>query len=210
MGKGFVIGLTGGLGTGKTTVALILQDLGLKMISADHIGHQLLQPGTDAYENVTAAFGPEIVRGDGGVDRAVLGKIVFGDPVKRQRLNALTHPAIIGRMKAEVEELRRRGEDGVVEIPLFFETKLTKEEAGLDEIWVVATSPETQLARIMARDGVDAEEAQRRIAAQLPLAEKMNRADLVVYNEGKPAELKEEVEKLLMARKQAHKFSGDA
>jgi len=210
MGKGFVIGLTGGLGTGKTSVALILQALGLKMISADHIGHQLLKPGTDVYERVKAAFGPEILRGDGQIDRTALGKIVFQDPAERQRLNTLTHPAIIARIKAEVEELRRRGEDVVVEIPLFFEAKMTKEEAGVDEVWVVATSPATQLARVMARDGVDQEEARRRMAAQLSLGEKVDRADVVVYNEGKQAELKKEVQKLLMARKRAHKNPFDA
>jgi dephospho-CoA kinase len=210
MGKGFVIGLTGGLGTGKTSVALILQSLGMKMINTDQIGHQLLKPGTVVYEKVKAAFGSEIVRADGEIDRAALGKIVFKNPTARQRLNALTHPAIIARMKAEVEELRRRGEDVVVEIPLFFEAKMTKEEAGLDEIWVVATSPGTQLARVMARDGSTEEETWRRMAAQLPLGEKMSRADVVVYNEGKQTDLKEEVQRLLMARKRAHNFPIDA
>jgi dephospho-CoA kinase len=210
MGKELVIGLTGGLGTGKTSVALILQSLGMKMISADQICHRLLQPGTAVYEKVKVAFGPEIVREDGEIDRAVLGKIVFKNPVARQRLNAITHPAIIAQMKAEVEESRRRGEDVVVEIPLFFEAKMTREEAGLDEIWVVAASPRTQLARIMARDGITEEETWWRMTAQLPLGEKMSRADVVVYNEGKQTDLKEEVQRLLVARKRAHNFPEDA
>ena len=211
MGEGFVIGLTGGLGTGKTTVARILQGLGLTVIDADQIGHQLLQPGTEVYERVKQAFGPEIVEADGRIDRQTLGQIVFRDPDKRKRLNDLMHPAIIAQIKAEVHALKQAGKDVVVEVPLLFEAGLeAKAETGFDEIWVVAASPAVQLARVQARDGLGTEEARRRIAAQMPLSAKIARADVVVYNDGTEKELKEEVEQILAARKRAHISLSDA
>ena len=205
MRPGFVIGLTGGIATGKTTVARILADLGCVLISADRIAHQLLEPGSEVYERVKAEFGPGILGPDGRIDRAALGRIVFHQPQRRQRLNQLTHPAVIARIKEEVGELKAGGRDVVVEIPLLFEAGLAgRVEIGLDEIWVVAAAPGIQLARVMARDGLTAEEAERRIAAQLPLAEKIARADVVIYNNGEEGELKEEVTRVLAARKQAH------
>lgn len=205
MGNGFVIGLTGGMGTGKTTVARILQELGLTVISADEIGHELLQPGTEVYEAVKQAFGPEIVDAGGQIDRRALGRVVFSNPDKRQRLNALTHPAIIARIKAEVQARKRAGQDVVVEVPLLFEAGLdAKAATGFDEIWVVAASPAVQLARVQARDGLSAEEARRRIGAQMPLRAKIDRADVVIYNDGTETELKAKVVRLLAARKRAH------
>ncbi len=205
MASGFVIGLTGGIGTGKTTVARILEDLGCALISSDRIGHQLLEPGTEVYRKVRAEFGPAIISPDGRIDRPALGKIVFHHPERRQRLNQLTHPAIIARIKAEVQRLKANGGDVVIEIPLLFEAGLAgKDEIGLDEIWVVAAAPEIQLARVMARDGLGIEEAKRRIEAQMPLEEKIARADVVIYNNGSEGELKREVVNLLSARKRAH------
>ncbi|NLC53871.1 MAG: dephospho-CoA kinase [Firmicutes bacterium] len=211
MGKGFVIGLTGGLGTGKTTVARILQELGLTVINADQIGHQLLLPGTEVYEQVKQAFGPEIMDAVGRIDRQALGRIVFDDPEKRQRLNDLTHPAIIALIKAKVQALKQAGKDVVVEVPLLFEAGLeAKAETGFDEIWVVAASPAVQLARVQARDGLGTEEARRRIGAQMPLRAKIARADVVIYNDGTELELREEVEQILVARKRAHISPADA
>ncbi|HHW11797.1 MAG TPA: dephospho-CoA kinase [Firmicutes bacterium] len=211
MATGFVIGLTGGLGTGKTTVARILQELGLTVISADQIGHQLLEPGTAVYERVKEFFGPEILDAAGQIDRRALGRIVFRDPEKRGRLNDLTHPAIIARIKAEVDRLKQAGKDVVVEVPLLFEAGLAaKAEIGFDEIWVVAASPAVQLARVQTRDGLGEEEARRRIGVQMPLEMKIARADVVVYNDGNETELKEKVKAIFAARKQAHISSADA
>lgn len=205
MAPGFVIGLTGGIGTGKTTVARILAGLGCTMINSDRIGHQLLEPGTEVYRKVRAEFGPVVVGPDGRIDRPALGKIVFHHPERRRRLNQLMHPVIIARIKAEAQELKANGRDVVIEIPLLFEAGLAeKDEIGLDEIWVVAAAPEIQLARVMARDGLGIEEARRRIGAQLPLQEKIARADVVIYNNGDEGELKQEVADLLSARKRAH------
>lgn len=211
MAKGFVIGLTGGIGTGKTTVARILKELGLTVISADEIGHQLLEPGTEVYEQVKKFFGPEVLDEAGRIDRQTLGRLVFRDPEKRRRLNDLMHPAIIARIKAEVERLKQAGKDVVVEAPLLFEAGLAAKAAtGFDEIWVVAASPAVQLARVQARNGLGADEARRRIDAQMPLEEKIARAEVTVYNDGSETELKEKVKALFTARKRAHISSGDA
>ena len=141
----------------------------------------------------------------GGLTGALLGQIVFGDPEKRQRLNDLTHPAIIARIKAEAQALKQAGQDVVVEVPLLFEAGLdAKKVMGFDEIWVVAASPAVQLARVQARDGLGTEEARRRIGAQLPLRVKIAHADVVIYNDGTKTELKEEVKQILAARKGAH------
>ena len=189
-------------GTGKTTVARILQELGLTVISADQVGHQLLRPGTAVYEEVKQAFGPEILDAEGRIDRRLLGQIVFGDPEKRQRLNDLTHPAIIARIKTESQALKQAGQDVVVEVHLLFEAGLDAKKAmGFDEIWV--RLPGVQLARVQA-DGLGTEEARRRIGAQLPLRTKIAQADVVIYNDGTETALKEEVKQILAARKGAH------
>jgi len=205
MAPGLVIGLTGGIGTGKSTVARILAELGCVLVSADRIAHRLLEPGSEVYARVKAEFGPGILGPDGRINRAALGRIVFHEPARRERLNQLTHPAVIARLQAEIRALKAGGRDVVAEIPLLFEAGLAgKAEIGLDEIWVVAAAPPIQLARVMARDGLTAAEAKRRIGAQMPLAEKIARADVVIYNNGEEGELKEEVARLLAARKEAH------
>jgi dephospho-CoA kinase len=205
MAPGFVIGLTGGMWTGKTTVARILAGLGCTIIDADQIGHQLLTPGTEVYRKVRAEFGATVVGPDGWIDRSALGKIVFAHPEARRRLNQLMHPAIIAQIEAAIGELKANGADGVVEIPLLFEAGLENKAAlSLDEIWVVAAAPAVQLARVMARNGLAEKEAERRIDAQMPLREKIDRADLVIYNDGTEAELKEKVVTHWVARKQAH------
>ena len=115
MSKEIVIGLTGGIGTGKSTVARILKDLGLKLIDADQIGHEFLTSGTKVYNQLVKSFGEKILRPDGEIDREVLGGLVFSDAKKRQILNNLTHPAIREEIIEKIEESRGRGEDVVVE-----------------------------------------------------------------------------------------------
>ncbi len=192
-----VIGLTGGVGTGKSTVASILKEVGLPVIDADQIAHQLLRPGTEVYRQVLTAFGPDILRPDGEIDRRGLGKIVFNDPEKRRLLEEITHPAIKAQIRAEVEGYKAKGQDVVLEVPLLFEAKMEEE---VDEVWVVTASSQTQRQRIMARDGLTPAEAERRMQAQMPLAEKLARADAVIYNEGTIADLKSQVKTLLKSR----------
>jgi dephospho-CoA kinase len=197
MGKSLVIGLTGGIGTGKTTVAQILKELGIKVIHADEIGHQLFTPGSKVYLEVLSSFGPRILQPDGEINRQALGRIVFADQEKRELLNSLTHPAIKARIRTEIKELKAKGKDVVLDLPLLFEAKMEEE---VDEIWVVAVSLQTQLTRVMERNALSYAEAMSRINAQLPLAEKIARADLVIWNEGSKEELREKVELLLSSR----------
>ncbi|NLW55590.1 MAG: dephospho-CoA kinase [Firmicutes bacterium] len=198
MRKSLVIGLTGGVGTGKSTVASILKELGLKIIDADRIAHQLLRPGTEVYRQVLTEFGPDILKPDGEIDRRRLGKIVFNDPEKRRLLEGITHPAIKAQIRAEVESYRAKGQDVVLEIPLLFEAKM---EGEVDEVWVVAVSSPRQLQRIMERDALTPAEAQSRIKAQMPLSEKCARADVVINNEGTIADLRRQVKTLLKSRR---------
>lgn len=198
MKKSLVIGLTGGLGTGKSTVASILKELGLTVIDADQIGHQLLRPGTGVYRQVLSGFGPEILKPNGEIDRRVLGKMVFNDPEKRRLLNGITHPAIKAQLRAEVDSLKAKGENVVLEVPLLFEAKMEEE---VDEIWVVSASGPTQMQRIMERNGMTTTEAQSRIKAQMSLAEKIAQADVVIKNEGTIADLRKQVETLLKRRR---------
>ncbi len=185
------LGLTGGLATGKSTAAEILASLGAEIIDADRIAHQVLEPEGEAYSDVVAHFGRSILTEDGRVDRKKLGRIIFSSPVKRQQLEKLTHPHILEKIERRLEEDRDSSRI-VLEAPLLFETGLEKL---VQEIWVISARLENQIARLKRRDGLDREEALRRINAQLSLKEKRKRADLVIENNGSKAELKEKVVK---------------
>lgn len=175
----FVIGLTGGIASGKSTVSRLLKELGATILDADVIAREVVEPGQPALAEIAAAFGPEVLREDGSLDRARLGALVFGDGEARARLNAITHPRVIRRINELLEEERRANPRGVavVDAPLLL-------EAGMghlvDEVWVVAADEETQLRRLMRRDGLSRAEAMRRIRAQMPLAEKLRQADRVI------------------------------
>ncbi len=185
------LGLTGGLATGKSTAAEILASLGAEIIDADRIAHQVLEPEGEAYSDVVAYFGRTILTEDGKVDRKKLGRIVFSSPDRRQQLEKLTHPHILAEIERRLEEARESSRI-VLEAPLLFETGLEKL---VEETWVISARLEIQIARLKRRDGLDREEALRRINAQLSLKEKRKRADLVIENNSTKAELKEKVAK---------------
>ena len=185
------LGLTGGLATGKSTAAEILASLGAEIIDADRIAHQVLEPEGEAYSDVVAYFGRTILIEDGKVDRKKLGRIVFSSPDKRQQLEKLTHPHILAEIERRLEEARESSRI-VLEAPLLFETGLEKL---VEETWVISARLEIQIARLKRRDGLDREEALRRINAQLSLKEKRKRADLVIENNSTIVELKEKVAK---------------
>ena len=185
------LGLTGGLATGKSTAAEILASLGAEIIDADRIAHQVLEPEGEAYSDVVAYFGRTILIEDGKVDRKKLGRIVFSSPDRRQQLEKLTHPHILAEIERRLEEARESSRI-VLEAPLLFETGLEKL---VEETWVISARLEIQIARLKRRDGLDREEALRRINAQLSLKEKRKRADLVIENNSTKAELKEKVAK---------------
>lgn len=189
-----VIGVTGGIACGKSTVAGILRDLGARVIDADGIAREVLAPGSPVLARVVERFGREVLRPDGSLDRGRLGCIVFRDPAARADLNAITHPAIIHLIEQRAEEARREGVDVlVIDAPLLLEEGMRE---AVDEVWVVACSREEQVQRLGRRDGLSPREAELRMEAQMPLEEKVRLADRVIPNEGSLAELRIRVKRL--------------
>uniref|UniRef100_UPI0013BE988C dephospho-CoA kinase n=1 Tax=Carboxydothermus ferrireducens TaxID=54265 RepID=UPI0013BE988C len=186
-----VIGLTGGIASGKSTVSRILQELGFAIIDADRIARDILTPGHPAYQKVIDTFGKNILTEDGQIDRAKLGKIVFGNREKLLVLNSITHPEVLKEIRKKIKELTSSGIDWIVlDIPLLFEAKMT---SLVDEIWVVYVPEEEQLKRLMARNGFSRDEALARIRAQMPLEEKVKLADVVIDNSGSIESTREQI-----------------
>jgi dephospho-CoA kinase len=176
-------GLTGGLASGKSTVAAMFRRLGALHLDADVIAHELLAPGGRAEAEVLARFGPGIVGADGAIDRGALGAIVFSDPAALADLNAIVHPKVrdeIARRLAREAASASPSEVALLDVPLLVEAGM---DADLDAVIVVACPPEVQVARAVAR-GMREDEARRRIAAQAPLAAKLAVADVVIDNGG--------------------------
>ncbi|HJQ98343.1 MAG TPA: dephospho-CoA kinase [Candidatus Polarisedimenticolaceae bacterium] len=176
-------GLTGGLASGKSTVAAMFRRLGALHLDADVIAHELLAPGGRAEAEVVARFGPGILGTDGAIDRGALGAIVFADPAALADLNAIVHPKVreeIARRLAREASSASPAEVALVDAPLLVEAGMHGE---LDAVVVVTCPPEVQVARAVAR-GMREEEARRRIAAQAPLAAKLAVADVVIDNGG--------------------------
>ena len=172
-----LIGLTGGIGSGKSTVSSMLEELGVKVIDADKVGRELMEPGREVYTQVVAHFGRSILRSDGSINRPQLGAMVFGDKTKLRTLDALTHPAIIAEMDRRFQMYSDQGVCLVAfEVPLLIEKNM---QHIVDEIWLVTCSEETQLKRVLAR-GFSEPEARARIAAQVPLKDKIKYADRII------------------------------
>ena len=171
------IGLTGGIATGKSTVAELWRARGATVIDSDVLAHQALVPGTATYAAIVAAFGPAIVNADRTINRRHLGEIVFADAARRQVLNAIVHPVV----RAEWQRaLAAATGIAIVVIPLLFEVSAEKE---FDCVVVVGCSAATQVARLVA-NGLTAAQAQARMQAQWPLPVKMDRGDFVIWNDG--------------------------
>ena len=184
-----VIGLTGGIASGKSTAAKILVELGARVVDADQIARDVVAPGQPALAELVARFGSDYLLPDGTLDRKRLGARVFADVDERRKLNAITHPRIAAETQARLAALRDAGEPlAVYEAALLVENGA---QAGLDGLIVVACSEPTQRARLMARDGLSAEEADARMAAQWPLAQKVAVADWVIDSNGTLAETRE-------------------
>ncbi len=181
------IGLSGGIGTGKSTVASMWRELGATVIDADAIVHELQAPGAPLLHEIREAFGPEVFDAHGALDRRALAARVFGDPAERERLNAIVHPAVRAEMARRIEAARASGAPLVVlDIPLLFEGQRGGERGPyrLDATVLVYAPRALQIERTMARDGSSQEEAERRIAAQMPIEEKRALADHVIENIG--------------------------
>jgi dephospho-CoA kinase len=190
-----VIGLTGGIASGKSTVARFFAELGVPVVDADQLARQVVEPGSDALAEIARTFGEDVLLDSGELDRKALGAIVFADPEARKKLNAITHPRIAA---AGQEALRRHAEAGcdlaIYEAALIVENGLHRAMQGL----IVVSLPESeQLERLQARDGIDAEAARERLAAQASLAEKLEAADYVIDNSGALEDTRAQVVALL-------------
>jgi dephospho-CoA kinase len=194
------IGLTGGIASGKSTVAAALRDAGAAVVDADRIAREVVAPGGPAYDDVVRAFGPGIVGSGGAIDRKALGARIFHDAEARRRLNALTHPHIRRRMAEDAARLAATPGVAVIvfEIPLLLDTTDGR-DLGLDGIVVVSAPEDVQLDRLVARDGVSRGEARRRLAAQVPLRDKLAAADWVIDNGGTPDATRDQVDRLWKA-----------
>jgi len=191
-----VVGLTGGIASGKTTVAEMLRERGAVIIDTDEIAREVTAPGSPALAEIARAFGSEMITEQGTLDRKRLGFLVFGDPGARRRLEQITHPRIRAEMRRRLQELRRRPQPPavvVVVIPLLYEAGAQDE---VDAVAAVSAPPEEQVRRLMARDGLPRAQAQARVQAQLPAAEKAARADFVVDASGTVEETARQAAKL--------------
>ena len=188
-----VLGLTGGIGSGKSSVAQMFKQLGAEVIDADQFARDVVEPGQPALAEIVSTFGRDILLSDGRLDREKLGRIIFADAAARSTLNAITHPRIRERMEAEVEE--RRGRPGLLllDIPLLYENSRT---SLVEKVIVVWVDLKTQLRRLTGRNRLSIEQAQQRIASQMPLDQKRARADIVIDNSGGLEDTRRQVEKI--------------
>lgn len=176
-----VIGLTGGIASGKSTASAYLRELGAAIVDADAISRASTRCGGAAFEAVCAAFG-DILGADGEIDRRKLGGIVFADEDARRKLNSIVHPAVMAESRAQIENARASGvKMCILDVPLLFETGMEKL---CDETWLIYVPREEQIRRMAERDGLDAAAAAARIDSQMPLEEKLKRADVAIDSSG--------------------------
>jgi dephospho-CoA kinase len=189
------IGLTGGIGCGKSTVTKILAELGAVVMDADKIAHSTYAPGGPAYDGVVAAFGKEVLAPDGTVDRTKLGPIVFKEPSKLTKLQEAVWPATKQRIGELIAETRRKGENKpiVVEAAILIEAKW---QSVFDEVWLISASKESVIERVERERGLKPEQTEARIRAQLPDEERRKHASIVIENNGTIAQLREQLARM--------------
>jgi len=188
------IGLTGGIATGKSTVAKLLTERGAKLIDLDKIAREVVEPGQPALHAIAERFGQAVLQPDGSLDRKKLGAVVFSDLEERKALEAITHPAIRAVMKERMTRYKAEEPDRlvVVDVPLLFESKL---ESYFEQVMVVYVPRETQLRRLIERDALTPEEAEKRLAAQMDIEEKKRRADILIHNTGTPEDTDRQIDR---------------
>ena len=189
-----VIGLTGGIGSGKSTVSKFLAELGAVIIDADKVGHEALKLGTEVWREVVAAFGRQILTPDGDINREKLGEIVFRNPESLLRLNQIMHPRMHDMVKTQLEGYRKQGVGVVVlEAPLLIEANWT---SLVNEVWVTVASESTVLRRLKEKFELSEPESLARIHSQLPSEEKVKHADVIINTDCALGELRAKVEEL--------------
>lgn len=190
-----IIGLTGGIASGKSTVSNLLRQAGLPIVDADQVARQVQRPGSVALDKLAAIFGQGVIAPDGNLNRQRLGQLVFADPTARHKLDRVMQPLIRDAIWQAVANFKRQGVANVVlDVPLLFEEGY---DTDCDMVVVVWVSPATELCRLMARNGYSKAAAQARIAAQLPLSTKMVRADVVINNDGSLEQTRRQVAQLV-------------
>ena len=190
-----IIGLTGSIASGKSTVSEMLQEKGFPIVDADKIARQVVEPGTSVIKEIGKHFGGEVLNEDGSLNREKLGERIFKNEAERNKLNAIIHPAIRNEMIRQKEQWISRGAETVImDIPLLFESKL---QSFVEKIIVVSVTPEVQKERLIARNKLNEQEAANRINAQLPMVEKEAGAHAVIDNNGTIEDTKIQVESIL-------------
>ena len=187
------VGLTGGIASGKSSVCAMFSRLGAKVLEADVLARDAVQPGRPAWVRLRRTFGTDFFHPDGSLDRRLLRSLVFRDPERRRQLNEIVHPEVMHAVRAWLEEMGSREPDSVllVDVPLLVEVGAVK---GFDRVVVVFIREEIQLSRLMERDGLSMEEARRALEAQMPLGEKLGFGDYVIDNSGRLEETRAQVE----------------
>jgi len=188
-----VVGLTGGIASGKSLVAHYLKELGAKLIDADEISREIVRPGMPAYQEILQVFGKGILNQDGTIDRKGLGKVVFSNPELLKRLNEITHPRILEEVRRRIGEAKKDQAIIVVDVALLFEVGLHRE---MDRVIVAYVDKETQIKRLMERDGLTEGEARLRLSAQMPLEEKLKYAHFIIDNSIGMEETRRQVEEV--------------
>lgn len=189
-----VIGITGGIASGKSTISKILKEMGAYIIDADEIGREVVQKGEKAYNEIVRYFGDDILLDSGEINRKKLGNIVFSDPEELKVLNDITHPEIVERISEKVDDLKRNEvRTIVIDAAILFEMGLNKH---CDSIWFIQTDRETQLNRLMERDRFDSKNAQNRIKRQHENENNIAFADVIINNDKSLDEIKEEVKEI--------------
>lgn len=190
-----VVGLTGGIASGKSTVSRMFVEAGIPVICADELARRAVKVGSSGLAEIRCVFGDEVFDSQGELDRAAMARVVFHHADRRQLLESIIHPRVAEEKDRRLQELERQGHSvAIVDVPLLFETGWDR---SVDMVIVVTVSRETQLERLRARDGMSQEEAQSRLAAQMPIDEKAERADRVVENSGSVEHTREQVEALV-------------
>lgn len=189
-----IIGLTGGVASGKSTVARMLQEKGALLLDADIIAREVVLPGKEAWSEIVEWLGPTFTGPDGAIDRRRLGELVFSDPQARQRLNAIVHPQVFAAFIRRTEEIRRCGNAAVLvyDVPLLLESQMNRM---VDLVVVVSLPEKIQLARLQSRDNLPAEAALARMRAQMSLEEKIAHADIIIDNRGSLNETRRQVDR---------------
>jgi dephospho-CoA kinase len=190
-----IIGLTGGIASGKSTVSNMIKDLSIPVIDADEEARLAVEKGEKAYTEIIDHFGSEIIKEDGSIDRAKLGAIIFPNEERRSVLNRIVHPAVREKMLQKKERYKEEGHSYIVmDIPLLFESQLT---AMVDKVIVVYVNDDIQLQRLILRNGLTEVEARSRISSQMPLIEKQKLADAVINNNGSIKDTRKQLEIIL-------------